>query len=76
MILLLALFGRGRPADRWGEVDLSDVFVAGALAVIRDAKIHATKCRPWLTALLAKRSAKVPAIAPANEITRIASDDG
>jgi hypothetical protein len=29
--------------------------VAGALAVIRYAKIHGTKHRPWLTALLARR---------------------
>src|SRR5712672_1673394 len=34
-------------------------FVAGALAVIRYAKIHGTKHRPWLTALLARRSTKV-----------------
>jgi len=37
--------------------------VAGALAVIRYAKIHGTKHRPWLTALLARRPTKVAAIA-------------
>jgi len=31
------------------------LFTAGALAVIRYAKIHGTKHRPWLTALLARK---------------------
>ena len=43
-----------------------------ALAVIRYAKIHGTKHRPWLTALLARRPAKVAAIALANKIARMA----
>ena len=38
-----------------GDRYLRDLFVAGALAVIRYAKIHGTKHRPWLTALLARR---------------------
>jgi hypothetical protein len=33
------------------------------LVVIRYAKIHGTKRRPWLTALLARRPTKVAAIA-------------
>src|SRR5256886_9133028 len=45
---------------------------AGALAVIRYAKIHGTKHRPWLTALLARRPTKVAAISLANKIARIA----
>jgi hypothetical protein len=45
--------------------------VAGALAVIRYAKIHDTKHRPWLTALLARRPTKVAAIALANKIARM-----
>jgi hypothetical protein len=45
--------------------------MAGALAVIRYAKIHGTKHRPWLTALLARRPTKVAAIALANKITRM-----
>lgn len=44
----------------------------GALAVIRYAKIHGTKHRPWLTGLLARRPAKVAAIALANKIARMA----
>src|ERR1035437_7790375 len=47
------------------------LFVAGALAVIRYAKIHGTKHRPWLTALLARRPTKVAAIALANKIARM-----
>jgi hypothetical protein len=43
---------------------------AGALAVIRYAKIHGTGHRPWLTALLARRPTKVAAIALANKIAR------
>ena len=46
--------------------------MAGALAVIRYAKIHGTKHRPWLTALLARRPAKVAAIALANKIAQMA----
>jgi transposase len=45
--------------------------MAGALAVIRYAKIHGTKHRPWLTALLARRPTKVAAIALANKIARM-----
>src|SRR5205807_613884 len=41
---------------------LRSLFVAGALAVIRYAKIHGTRHRPWLTALLARRPTKVAAI--------------
>src|SRR5881392_1562695 len=35
---------------------LRSLFVAGALAVIRYAKLHGTDHRPWLTALLARRN--------------------
>src|ERR1700716_2389381 len=48
------------------------MFVAGALAVIRYAKIHGTNHRPWLTALLARRPTKVAAIALANKLARMA----
>jgi transposase len=46
--------------------------VAGALAVIRYAKVHGTGHRPWLTALLGRRPTKVAAIALANKIARMA----
>src|SRR6202521_1839527 len=57
----------GKQGDRY----LRSLFTAGALAVIRYAKIHGTKHRPWLTALLARRPTKVAAIALANKIARI-----
>jgi transposase len=38
--------------SKQGDRYLRSLFVAGALAVIRYAKIHGTKHRPWLTALL------------------------
>ena len=48
------------------------LFVAGALSIIRYARIHGTKHRPWLPALLARRPTKVAAIAVANKIARMA----
>jgi transposase len=58
--------------SKQGDRYLRSLFVAGALAVIRYAKIHGTKQRPWLTALLARRPTKVAAIALANKIARMA----
>jgi transposase len=55
-----------------GDRYLRSLFTAGALAVIRYAKIHGTTHRPWLTALLARRATKVAAIALANKIARMA----
>ena len=55
-----------------GDRYLRSLFTAGALAVIRYAKIHGTSHRPWLTALLARRPTKVAAIALANKIARMA----
>src|SRR4030095_5938541 len=46
-----------------GDRLLRSLFAAGALAVIRYAKIYGTEHRPWLTALLARRPTKVAAIA-------------
>src|SRR6202521_207008 len=56
------LGGISKQGDRY----LRGLFVAGALAVIRFAKIHGTKHRPWLRALLTRRPTKVAAIALAN----------
>jgi transposase len=64
--------------DRLGNISkrgdryLRSLFTAGALAVIRYAKIHGTTHRPWLTALLRRRPTKVAAIALANKIARMA----
>ena len=57
--------------SKQGDRYLRGLFVAGALAVIRYAKIHGTRHRPWLTALLARRPTKVAAIALANKIARM-----
>ena len=58
--------------SKQGDRYLRSLFTAGALAVIRYAKIHGTKHRPWRTALLARRPTKVAAIALANKIARMA----
>src|SRR5208282_2752717 len=58
--------------SKQGDRYLRGLFTVGALAVIRYAKIHGTKHRPWLTALLARRPTKVAAIALANKIARMA----
>ena len=58
--------------SKQGDRYLRSLFTAGALAVIRYAKIHGTTHRPWLTALLARRPTKVAAIALANKIARMA----
>lgn len=57
--------------SKQGDRYLRGLFTAGALAVIRYAKIHGTRHRPWLTALLARRPTKVAAIALANKIARM-----
>ena len=62
------LGGISKQGDRY----LRSLFTAGALAVIRYAKIHGAKHRPWLTALLARRPTKIAAVALANKIARMA----
>ena len=57
--------------SKQGDRYLRSLFMAGALAVIRYAKINGNKHRPWLTALLARRPTKVAAIALANKIARM-----
>ena len=58
--------------SKQGDRYLRSLFTVGALAVIRYAKIHGTKHRPWLTALLARKPVKVAAVALANKLARIA----
>ena len=55
-----------------GDRHLRSLLTTGALAVIRYAKTHSTRHRPWLTVLLTRRPTKVAAIALANKIARIA----
>ena len=61
----------GSICSKQGDRYLRSLFMAGALAVIRYAKIHGTKHRPWLTALLTRRPTKVAAIALADKIARM-----
>jgi transposase len=58
--------------SKQGDRYLRGLFTAGALAVIRYAKIYGTGHRPWLAALLARRPTKVAAIALANKLARMA----
>jgi transposase len=66
--------GRARlgSISKQGDRYLRGLFVAGAFAVIRYAKIYGTKYRPWVAALLARRPTKVAAIALANKLARMA----
>ena len=70
--LATALVATSLSISKQGDRYLRSLFTAGALAVIRYAKIHGTKHRPWLTASLARRPTKVAAIALANKIARMA----
>ena len=47
------------------------LLVAGAFAVLKRAKLHPGKY-PWLTQLLARKPAKVAAVALANKMARTA----
>jgi transposase len=58
--------------SKQGDRYLRSLFTAGALAVIRYAKIHGTGHRPWLTALLTRRPTTVAAIALASKLARMA----
>src|SRR6202034_2931785 len=66
--------GKDRPGSisKRGDRYLRSLLTTGALAVIRYAKIHGPKHRPWLTALLTRRPTKVAAIALANKMARMA----
>jgi len=65
----------GREAARWhlqaGRWYLRRLLIVGATAVIRRARAHPHK-HPWLTALLARKPAKVVAVALANKMARVA----
>lgn len=58
--------------SKHGNRYLRMLLTVGALAVIRYAETHGTAHRPWLARLLARRPAKVAAIALANKIARMA----
>jgi len=57
--------------SKQGDRYLRRLLVVGATAVIRHARAHPAK-HPWLMQLLARRPAKVAAVALANKMARIA----
>ena len=57
---------------RAGDEMLRSVLVAGATAVIQQAKRNRGRASPWLLALLARKRPKLAAVALANKIARIA----
>jgi transposase len=57
---------------RAGDEMLRSVLVAGATAVIQQARHGRGRPSPWLMALLKRKSAKLAAVALANKIARIA----
>ena len=61
------LGGISKQGDRY----LRRLLVVGATAVVRQARLHPEKY-PWIMKLLAKKPAKVVAIAVANKTARIA----
>jgi len=54
-----------------GNRYLRQILIVGAMAVVRYAERNGTK-RPWLVQLLARRTAKIAAVALANKTARIA----
>ena len=64
--------------DRLGSITkqgnryLRWLLIVGAMAVIRYAKKHGTKNRPWLARIMERRPTKVAAVALANKIARMA----
>ena len=61
------LGGISKQGDRY----LRRLLIVGALAVLRHARAYPDK-HPWLMQLLARRPAKVAAVALANKMARIA----
>ena len=61
------LGGISKQGDRY----LRRLLVAGAMAVVQHTRLHPQK-HPWIAKLLARKPAKVVAIAVANKLARIA----
>ena len=57
--------------SKQGDRYLRRLLIVGALAVIKSARARPDKY-PWVTAMLARRPAKVVAVALANKMARIA----
>ena len=58
--------------SKQGDRYLRSLFTVGALAVIKYAKRHGTRHRPWLNKLLERRPTRVAAVALANKLARMA----
>ncbi len=54
-----------------GDRTLRTLFVLGAFAIIKQARINPVNASPWLIALMARRPPLVAAVALANKIARI-----
>jgi transposase len=61
----------GSAASPSREIAISDGLVIGATAVVRQARLHPQK-HLWIMRLLAKKPAKLVAVAVANKMARIA----
>jgi transposase len=59
------------PISKQGDRYLRRILIVGAFAVLRQARAHPEKY-PWVTQLLARKPAKVVAVALANKTARIA----
>lgn len=59
------------PISKQGDRYLRRLLVVGAFAVLKQARAHPERY-PWLTQLLARKPAKVAAVAIANKMARIA----
>jgi transposase len=66
--------GRNRPGaiTRAGDEMLRSVLVAGATALIQHMRRGSKRAWPWLEALIARKPAKLAAVALANKLARIA----
>ena len=59
------------PISKQGDRYLRRILVAGAVSILRRAKLHPEKF-PWITQMLARRPFKVVAVALANKMGRLA----
>ena len=57
---------------RAGDETLRRLLVAGAMSLVRQAQRRPERASPWLVALLARKPAKLAAVAQANKTARIA----
>ena len=61
----------GRTSERGRTKYIRSLLVAGAVAVLRHARERATKDGEWVRAMLARKPAKLVAVALANRTARV-----